>query len=191
MRKIRKLVLVIILILNLALIEDSWSWPLGVHRSLAKKTAEKCVDLPRSNRKRCDLLVDENTLLYNSLMNGSVAPDFSQYTKKGESPRHAYNPGFNNSMAESVSRFYNVPTGSINRGLAIIAKDEEVAKLRDLLLSVNCNSTQEDYARIWNQFGVLSHYPADIAAPLHVYSVNVDGKYHEGDVGSDGKWLKG
>ena len=114
--------------------------------------------------------MDDNLLLKQSLRHGSILPDLGDPSD----PSHDYNPQFDSRMAQSVSTFYSVPKSSTNAGLALQAILNEVSTIQGLLAGINCNSSLEYYRTIWEHFGILSHYPADIASPLHTYIVNIN-----------------
>ena len=167
--------------------ERSWPWPISVHERLATIAADSCVELPKPKEKRCNSFVDDNLLLRQSLRYGSILPDVGVPSD----PSHDYNPSFDSRMAQSASTFYSVPKSSINAGLALQAISNEISTIQGLLTGINCSSSLEYYRTIWEHFGILSHYPADVASPLHTHVVNINHKRHEGDVDSNGYWYEG
>jgi hypothetical protein len=152
--------------------------------------AEKCTPLPKPQQKRCEKLVDLD--LYTALIAGSIHPDLTD--KKGGT-KHAFNPDYISNKSKwdpAIKITLGLPNAKIDPGLAIETIDKEIDITKDLLQNLTCKSGPGEYFNLWVQFGRLSHYPADLAVPLHVYSVGVDDEYHEGDyIEAEDRWIKG
>lgn len=173
---------------------SGWSWPVYDHRRLAFR-ARLCISLPLPIQERCKTPVDLN-LLYNALATGAVEPDES--VRNGgdglNSPKHSYNPVYPTETKDwdpSIKEVLDKPNAQINAGLALNAIRDETENVKGFLRNLTCESKLNEYEKLYKAFGRLSHYPADLAGPLHAYSVGVDNRYHEGDMGADGIWFKG
>jgi len=189
MKRVMGSLFAVVLFIAFAFATTGWSWTAGTHRQLAERAARTCVELPKPPA-RCKQPVDDR-VLYQSLRMGSTAPDTDSLIVKEASPEHAYNPAFSGTMAEKVSTFYKIPRESVGPGRALSAIDEKVANLGKLMAKRDCRWTQRNYDDLWKEFGRLSHFPADLAMPLHVYSVDTNGSYREGDLDPDGNWYEG
>jgi hypothetical protein len=132
------LIFATLLLFHFITMERGWPWPPAVHKRLATKVADKCVQLPKPIGKRCNSLVDDDLLLKRSLEQGSILPDIGNPSD----PSHDYNPQFGSAMAQSASTFYSVPQSSINAGLALQAISNEVSTIQGLLAGINCNSRE-------------------------------------------------
>lgn len=156
------------------------------HPDLAEKVAKTCVILPHPPQKRCERLTDIGLIL--ALRFGAAEPDW----KDGlSSPKHAFNTAYpkNHSWDPAIKKVmggYN-----IDAGLALKAIDIETNQIMSLFSKLTCNSGTWDYMKLWKEFGRISHYCSDLAVPLHAYSVNIDGRYHEGDMNDQNEWYKG
>ncbi len=107
------------------------------------------------------------------------------------SPKHAFNPDYDPDKYDpTIKEVLGMPNAQINAGTAIETIGTEINNTKSLLGGLKCDSGLQQYGDLWRQFGRLSHYPADLANPMHTYSVGINNEYHEGDVGSDGKWFK-
>jgi hypothetical protein len=183
-------IMAFILALVLALPEfaDAWigSSFINHHGKLAVR-AEKGVQLPRPLKKRCEEPVDVNAL-YSVLKSGAAKPDS---TDGKSSPFHSLNVDYDKSWDPAIRAALGLSADSwINGGLAITAIKAETSLSKKELAKLTCDSGVESYASVWKRFGILSHYPADLASPLHAYSVGIDLQYHEGDY-INGEWMKG
>lgn len=145
------------------------AWFATDHRVFALAAAKKCNKLPFPPKKRCGSIVDGNVLEY-SLRAGSIAPDI---TDGSGSPKHAFNPSYDKSKYDSaIEATLGLKDADINEGGAILTINAEIentkGKLEELKEEeLNCDAGLMDYAKLWYQFGRLSHYPADLAVPLH------------------------
>lgn len=184
-----KSIVVSLLISSLAMVFPlkSGAWFATDHTILASK-GKQCVSLPKPPQKRCTLPVDE-IFLKTLLWIGSMEADIKDGLSSSE---YAFNPGYpdDKSWDPKIREELGMPNAQINAGTAIETIGTEINSIKNLL-KLNCDSGLREYGQLWRQFGRLSHYPADLAIPMHTYSVGIDNEYHEGDIGSDGKWFKG
>jgi hypothetical protein len=170
----------------------SEAWFATDHMNLAQKGVD-CVSLPQPPKKRCESLVDD-IILRSILRIGSVVPDI---TDGSSSPKHAFNPEYEPNKAvwdPKIRTKLGMPNAQINAGAAIQTIAEEIGNTKGLLDTLKnnyCKAGLGDYSKVWYQFGRLSHYPADLAVPLHAYSVAIDNRYHEGDINDIGDWFRG
>jgi len=162
-------------------------------RECALEKDSNCIALPRPPRSRCDQEVDDD-VLFRALRLGSSEPDRSVGAGGDgtNSSKHSHNSGYGPEWDSSIREALNLSDGSkITPGSALKAIESEEKEVRNKLGELRCNSSMKDYEKIWKRFGRLSHYPADLASPLHAYSVGIDGVYHEGDRDAQERWYRG
>jgi len=184
-KKAMSAVIVFTLFLSFPLTTEAWF--ATDHTILASK-GEQCVSLPKPPQKRCALPVDD-IFLKALLWIGSVEPDIKDGSS---STKHSFNPDYRKETFDPAIRAtLGMPNAQINAGTAIETIGTETNNTKNFLKGLNCDSGLREYGQLWRQFGRLSHYPADLAIPMHTYSVGINNEYHEGDIGADGKWFKG
>jgi len=166
------------------------AWPaIHIHGKFAKKTESSCVPLPKPPKHECKKQVDH--ILDAALKNGSDKPD----SRDGwSSTKHSYNPGlpWDHSWDFAIRETLNLPEDvAIDPGRALEAISKENNLTKKKLKEIKCESSLADYAKLWENFGVISHYCADLASPLHTYCIDANRIYHEGDMDKEYHWFKG
>lgn len=164
----------------LLIANSAWGWliaPRNDHGKLAE-IAESCQQIPLPPQKRCETPIDVKPFLILTLKDGAAEPD---HTDPKTTTKHSYNPKHIEEWDPAIMQTLGLSSASIGPGDAITAINDEIGKTKTKFQGLTCYSGQQSYTEIWKQFGRLSHYTSDLASPLHVYSVAVNGAYREGD----------